>query len=54
MSKGKKYMVEQASLQQLVGEFKIALQRLQNDMKYTDEEHEEMIEYIKQWEEILY
>jgi len=54
MSEEKKYLVKQGSLQQLVGEFKIAVQRVQNNMKYSEEEHEEMIKYIKEWEKILY
>jgi len=53
MSEEKKY-IDPGSLQMLVGELKIAVQRVQNNMKYTEEEHEEMIKYIKEWEKILY
>jgi len=54
MSKEKKFLVNQGSLQQLVGELKIAIQRVQSELKYTKKEEKDMLEYIKQWEEILY
>ncbi len=53
---GKKFLVNQYSLQQLVGEFKICVDRLMGEplTKYTSQEFEDVKKYIKEWEDLIY
>lgn len=53
---GKKFLVNQYSLQQLVGEFKICIDRLMGEpiAKYTEQEFKEIKEFIKKWEDVIY
>lgn len=51
---GKKFLIEAFSIQQLVGEFKICVQRLMEGIKYTEQELKDTINYIAKWEEKLY
>ena len=49
-----KVLVDRSAQQQLVGEYKILIQRAQMSEILEEGEFETLMDYIKRWEEVLY